>query len=95
MYHPHGLLIRLIKFLHSASDSFAKSILNAPIKIVPVAVIPDRITDESIAFQSARVHPSQHQYIGIDVIVDLDDTLRVMKPVETPDVLLQRSPSTK
>jgi hypothetical protein len=91
MYHPHGLLIRLIKFLHSASDSFAKSILNAPIQIVPVAVIPDRITDESIAFQSARVHPSQHQYIGIDVIVDLDDTLRVMKPVETSDVLLQRS----
>jgi hypothetical protein len=88
MYHPHGLLIRLIKFLHSASDSFAKSILNAPIQIVPVAVIPDRITDESIAFQATRVHSRQHQDIGIHVIVDLHNTLGIMKSVETPYVLL-------
>jgi hypothetical protein len=48
--------ILLIKFLYSASDSFVKLILNAPMQIVPDAVIPDCITDESIAFQSTRLN---------------------------------------
>jgi deoxyhypusine synthase len=87
MYRPHGLLIRSIKFLHSARDSFAQSILNAPIQMA-VAVIPDRITDESIAFQATGVHSRQHRDIRINIVVDPDNTLCVMKSVETPHVLL-------
>ena len=87
-YRQDGLLIRSIKSLHSARDSYAKSILSAPTQFVAVAVIPDRITDESIAFQATRVHSRQHQNVGIHVIVDSHNTLGIMKSVETPHVLL-------
>src|SRR5271155_3439 len=49
------------------------------------------VTHVAVALQSPVVHPREHSDVGIDVIVDFDDTLVIVKPMESSDVLLKRA----
>jgi hypothetical protein len=72
----------------------AFEILDAKIQMA-VAVIPHRITDECIAFQAPGIDSRQHRDVRINIVVDSDNTLCVMKSVETPPRIAVAFPSRK
>jgi hypothetical protein len=49
------------------------------------------VADQPVRSQAARVHSRQHKDVGAYVIVDSQNTLGIMKSVETSYVLLERS----
>ncbi len=51
--------------------------------------IANPVADGTIALQSPRIHSRQHGDIGIDIVVNPDDTLSVVEPMKASDVLLQ------
>ncbi len=51
----------------------------------------DFVTHVATTLQSPLVHPREHADVGIDAIVDFDDTLVVVEWVKSPDVLLERA----
>ncbi len=54
-------------------------------------IVNDFIAHVAVSLHSATVHSRQHQNVGIDVVVDLNDSLGVVKSMKSPDVLLKRS----
>jgi hypothetical protein len=52
----------------------------------------DFVAHVAIALQSPVIHPREHSDVGIDVIIDFDDTLVIVEPMESSDVLLKRAP---
>ena len=58
----------------------------------PLCGRQDFVAHVAIALQSPVIHPREHSDIGIDVIIDFDHTLVIVKPVESSDVLLKRAP---
>jgi hypothetical protein len=51
--------------------------------------IADSVADGTIALQSPRIHSRQHRDIGIYIVVNPDNTFRVVEPMKASDVLLQ------
>src|SRR5579859_545373 len=53
----------------------------------------DRIADRRIARRAFGSHTGQHRHVAVDIIIDDDLPLGVMKPVKTAGVLRQGSPA--
>lgn len=51
----------------------------------------DSVAAGTIAFLSPGVNSRQHQHLRIDIVVATDNMLRIVKPMETANILLQRS----
>src|SRR5438309_1232232 len=51
----------------------------------------DDVSNRAVALQPALVHPGQHQYVVVHIIVDLHESLVVMETMQPPHILLQRA----
>src|SRR6266496_4791564 len=49
------------------------------------------VANRGISFQPSLVHPRQHRNVRIHIVVDLNNMLVVMKPMQSPDILLESS----
>ena len=61
-------------------------------QIEPTLVIcQDLVPHARVAFQPAALHVRQHQDVGVNIVVHLNDLLTVVKPLQTADVVLERA----
>jgi hypothetical protein len=51
--------------------------------------VANPVADGTVTLQSPRIYPRQHGDIGIDVVVNPDNALRVVKPMKASYILLQ------
>src|SRR5262249_50103339 len=51
----------------------------------------DFVAHVAVPLQPAPIHSREHQDVPINVVVDLNDSLGIVKPMKSPDVLLKRA----
>lgn len=74
--------VRVIVFLVRAIASWYP-------KIEPsIRICEDLVPQVRAPLEPSPIHARQHQDVGIHVVIDCNDFLAIVKPVQTPDVLL-------